>query len=358
MPLPPALPRPTPSAGDDRAYSVAVLGDIHFDAEPESVYHSHYDESNRWAEIQHQEFRRNGEMWRGRCRDLLAASGKLARTLPTRFVLQLGDLVQGDCDDPPTHRRMLDDCIRMLRAPYPAGLPFLSVIGNHDFRGKGAREAYLEFAEPFLSSQIGAPVSYPVFSFRIGPDLWVFCDFEQAPLDRISDAIDADPGARHVFLVTHGAFTMPDERAFRWRLGGRSPDGRARLYATLSRRRAAVLSGHSHATAYWRHENADGGFAEMNVNSVWAAPELATAAPIADDPARYGSIWLPHFEGDVRDAFLESRDFFRPGLKEYFVNRGAGHYRLDVSDRSVALAFYPGDARKPARVFPMFFSKT
>ena len=76
-------------------YAVALLGDTHYDAEPESVYHSHYDESNRWAKIQHEEFRRNGEMWRGRCRDLVAAAGALARAEPTRFVLQIGDLVQG-----------------------------------------------------------------------------------------------------------------------------------------------------------------------------------------------------------------------------------------------------------------------
>ena len=45
---------------DDGCYSVALLGDTHYDAEPESVYHSHYDESNKWAKIQHEEFRRNG----------------------------------------------------------------------------------------------------------------------------------------------------------------------------------------------------------------------------------------------------------------------------------------------------------
>ena len=33
------------------AYTVAVLGDTHFDAAPESVYHSHYDESNRYAKV-------------------------------------------------------------------------------------------------------------------------------------------------------------------------------------------------------------------------------------------------------------------------------------------------------------------
>ena len=36
------------------AYSVSILGDTHFDTEPESVYHSHYDEPNKWAKIQHE----------------------------------------------------------------------------------------------------------------------------------------------------------------------------------------------------------------------------------------------------------------------------------------------------------------
>ena len=129
--------------GGGGEYSVAVLGDTHYDAEPESVYHSHYDESNKWAAIQHGEFRRNGEMWRERCPRLLAASAELARAMKTDFVLQMGDIIQGDCDDPPTHARMLRDCMEMLRRPYPKGLPFLTVMGNHDFRGKGARKAYM-----------------------------------------------------------------------------------------------------------------------------------------------------------------------------------------------------------------------
>ncbi len=106
--------------GTGGRYSVAVLGDTHFDAEPESVYHAQYDNSNRWAKVQHEEFRRNGEMWRKRCREMLAASAQLAHGKPTEMILQLGDVIQGDCDDVATHKRMLDDCIRMLRSPYPS----------------------------------------------------------------------------------------------------------------------------------------------------------------------------------------------------------------------------------------------
>ena len=336
------------------AYSVSVLGDTHFDTEPESVYHSHYDESNKWAKIQHAEFRRNGEMWRARCRELLASSARLAHEQETRFILQLGDIIQGDCDHVPTHKKMLDDCIKMLRAPYPADLPFLTVVGNHDFRGKGAWDAYFQFAEPFMSREIGKEVKYPAFSFRQGKDLWVFCNFETKDLNPIADLIDADPAARRVFLVTHGPFTtFVSGGSYRWRLGGRKEceASRPRLYETLSRRHAVVISGHTHTTNLYRHENKFGGFAEFTVNSVWAKPELATGVPIQDKVADYGKLGYARVPPEKHADYTRELDFFRSGLKEYFYNNGAGHYRLNVSGAAVTMEFYPGAATEPARTF-------
>ena len=337
------------------AYEVAVLGDTHFDAEPESIYHSHYDESNPWAKIQHAEFRRNGEMWRGRCRELLAASGELARARPTDMVLQLGDIIQGDCDDVATHQKMLDDCIRLLRAPYPKDVPFLTVVGNHDVRGKGARKAYFDFAEPFLTRELGQAVKYPAFSFVRNGDLWVLCDFEMPDLTPLIDVIEKTPDVRHTFLVTHGPVT-PEEGSFpAWRLGGsRSCDAtRRRLYELLSRRQAVVLSGHSHLTVFARYENAFGGFSEFTANSVWKAPELATADAVGEGVSAYGAYARSYLKDGRLNEFLAAEKEFRPDLADYYLSRGAGHYRLSVSDSGVEMAFYPGAARTPARVFKL-----
>ena len=345
-------------------YSIAVLGDTHYDTEPESFYHSHYDESNKWAKVQHAEFRRNGEMWRDRCPRLVAASGALAASRPTSCVLQLGDLVQGDCDDVPTHKKMMADCIDKICAAYPSGMPFLTVVGNHDFRGKGANEAYFDFAEPFMTDQIaklgakthpaGWKAKYPAFSFRLGDDLWVFCHFETRNLDPITDLIEADQTARHVFLVTHGPFTPSPDPGFRWRLGGKKEceAGRARLYETLSRRHAIVLSGHTHTTCYFRHENRFGGFAEMTVNSVWKDERLATVEPIFDKVENF-DVPASGLSGDKLEECRRTFALFKPGLKEYFYNAAAGHYRLNVSSGSVDVEFYPGAARECARVFRM-----
>ncbi|MBR3085064.1 MAG: metallophosphoesterase [Kiritimatiellae bacterium] len=349
---------------DSNSYVVVGLGDTHCDAEPESVYHSHYDESNRWAEIQHQEFRRNGEMWRTRCPRLLGASATLARDLGAAFLLQTGDVIQGDCDDAPTHRKMLGDCIGLLRKPYPAGLPFLTVLGNHDIRGKGAREVYLDFASEFIAREIAAlpgakprrgGVAYPVFSFSFHGDLWIFCDFENNDLQPVIDAVESGGGARHVFLVTHGPFTTPDDGSFRWRLGGRrEADGlRPRLYEALSRRHAIVISGHTHYTSYYRHSNSFGGFCEFTATSVWSRPELGEEGDVFTTVDGYGAFSMPKFEGERLEDFKSQLGFFRPGLREYYWSMAAGHFAIAISDTSVGVDFFAGDSVVATRHFEM-----
>ena len=365
-----ALPCVARARNSGASYAVAVLGDTHFDEarDPDGVasydvtqskYHANWDSSESNAATHYNEFLRNGEMWNERCPRLVAASAALAASSPTRFILQIGDLVQGDCGNSETHVQMLRDGISALRGGFPSGLPFLTVLGNHDVRGTGARNAYLNFAQPFMGDEIAGlsgaaqgATKYPVFSFRLDADLWVFCDFETVNMNPVCDAIDANPSARHVFLVTHGPFTTcaacTSASNARWRLAGRSGSEatRPRLYETLSRRHAIVLSGHTHTTDYYWHRNEYGGFAEMTVNSVWRSEDLATAAPIHDKVEDYSA---PLANADYRNEIA----YFRPGLRRYFHNNGAGHYRLNVSDDEVTMAFYPGAATTPGRIFTL-----
>ena len=380
-----ALPRIARAQSAGSVYSVAVLGDTHFDQalQPEfvasygdltedvsaadmarytaqSTYHANWSRTESNAQTHFKEFLRNGDMWRERCPSLVAASAALAASKPTRFLLQVGDLVQGDCNDANVHAQMLNDAVSAIRGGFPSNLPFLTVLGNHDFRGTGARNAYLNFAQPFMASEIAnltgvtpAATAYPVYSFRLGDDLWVFCDFETVDMNPICDVIDADPSARHMFLVTHGPFTTSAASTSiynaRWRLAGRagSESSRPRLYETLSRRHAIVLSGHTHKTDYYWHRNEYGGFAEMTVNSVWKSEDLATSVPLHDKVDDYVS---PLSNADYKKEIA----YFRPGLRRYFHNEAAGHYRLNVSDGVVTMEFYPGAATTPARIFTMW----
>ena len=352
---------PKAKVGSNADYSVAILGDTHYDAASDATYHSHYKNEGKpeWLwKVQRQEFARNGEMWSTRCPKMLAASAKIAHEKPTDFVLQLGDVIQGDCDDAATHKKMLDDCIRMLRAPYPKDLPFLTVVGNHDFRGENAWDAYFEFAETFLSKELGKEVRYPAFAFRHGPDAWIFCHFESAELTDIARLIEENADARHIFLVTHGPFTPGESTSWTWRLGG---DARAGIFyrpgflQTLLRHRVIVLSGHTHQISCWRLANELGSYSEFTVNSVWAKPEQATAEPLASKPEEYGECTVRALKEKKNDS--KARDYerdiapFKKDLKDYFYNQGAGHFRLNVGETKVTMDFYPGDAATPARTF-------
>ena len=354
------------AASDGRgAYAVAVLGDLHFDTLPESVYHANYDESSQYAATQHEEFRRNGEMWRDRIPSLLAASA--ACSVPTqqsagpntRFILQMGDLVQGDCYDDEVHRQMLEDALAATRAPYAATLPFLTLIGNHDYRNSpNGRGVYFDWAEMLLSRELGESVSFPLFSVRIDDDRWIFCDFEKTDLLDIAAEIEADTDARYVFLVTHGPFTAYDSANWRWRLSawtGKGGNGRGvpELFEAISRRRVIVLSGHTHTTAFYRNENQYGGYTEFTANSVWEDAALATAEPIHDRASQYGSYRRSQVSASLRDAYDADIAFFKAGMREYFFSLAAGHYRLEVSDDRVLMHFYPGAATEPGRTFDL-----
>ncbi len=66
--------------------------------------------------------------------------------------------------------------------------------------------------------------------------------------------------------------------------------------------------------------------------------------------------YVPNFKQvrNIKHEYLKEQvEFFRGSLKEYFCSKGAGHYRLDVSDDGVKLAFYPGAAGKAAKVFAL-----
>ena len=295
------------------AYSVVLLGDTHYDAHPASTYHSHYD-NDRKAEwlwrVQRAEFMRNGDMWAERCPRLLKAS---AACLPSnaRFVLQLGDLVQGDCDDQPTHKRMLDDAMQLMKRAYAGNLPFVVVEGNHDIRGDGAREAYHDWSNATMGRELNQTVASTTFSYT---------------------------------------------GSFRWSLLGAAKYDEARraLIAKLMRRRAIILAGHTHMIDFKRVKSSEGELTQFITSAVWTNEEMAFSKPRYTDPKGYGALNGPKLtDAKAREDFRVCLGEVAKDLKEYWFACAAGHATLAVSDRSVKASFFPGDARAPSQVFEL-----
>ena len=351
--------------GTGDAYSVAVLGDLHYDVAPDGVYHAafrkEWDGTGRRTS-RNREFARNAANWSGPTQRMLAASGRCV-TSDTRFVLQLGDLIQGDCDDFPTHARMLRDALALTTGFYPAGLPFVSVCGNHDIRDGSDRndiaaaKPYAEVMVPFCRDQLGSmacgTVDGTTFGFRCGPDLYVAVDYNggRKVLPAVRRILDGNRDVRYTFVAVHGGVfpfnCSPDREFF---LGGKADDDvRREMRALLAGRQAIVLCGHTHCLELKEAAFPEGTLTEVTMNTVWkdgSAENPAMPRVLIEGVGAYGTDRARRTP-EIEAMFGE----YRPYMTRYFLSNAVGHARLRVSDEGVWFDYFGHDALVPTRTF-------
>ena len=348
---------------ESRAYSISILGDTHFDTRPSSVYHDGWKPRHRqdWLDRQ-REFARNSEMWAGRLPRLVAAAAKTRRS-DTAFLFQMGDLIQGDCANYETHLRYFKDAQTACSKGF-GDLPFLTVCGNHDLRG-GGDKAFDGYILPLASKALGFPVDRATFSFRHGPDAYLFIDFMRPDVARINSMLDETQGARYTFLVIHSPIAASDTWGPYWFLLGKPADTDARraLFRRLIARNAIILCGHLHVTQIRRWRRDGGELVEFCANSVWR-PEEDVPVTLASRPEQFGEYVRAHptpmdedhdgchqkrTQAELEDLLEE----YRPGLVEYRKYQAAGHYLLRVSDCGVEVDFYACDSLAPTMTFKL-----
>lgn len=343
----------------DAQYSMVILGDTHFDAEPASVYHSFYDEPVEWLNrVQRAEFARNGEMWRERCPRLLKRAACLVDE-NTRMALQMGDLIQGDCGNPDVHRKMLEDVMNRFKAEF-GGLPFVTVSGNHDIRGKGARAAYNEYMPKRMSQELSKEILKTTFGFNVGDDAYLVLDFNRPDDAETEKLLSDSKGARHTFVISHGPLFPMDSDSCRWFYHGadKPEDTQAHRHfrSEFAKRKVICLCGHSHHTRLTEWKGDGGLITQLEMTSVWAGEANGIYKVHCDDPQKYGlnrmnKKTMPDGSPIKDESALF--DEYRPGLTRYLDSIAAGSYKMRVSDKSVEVDFYPGDDTFCATTFKL-----
>ena len=343
----------------DAQYSMVILGDTHFDAEPASVYHSFYDEPVEWLNrVQRAEFARNGEMWRERCPRLLKRAACLVDE-NTMMALQMGDLIQGDCGNPDVHRKMLEDVMNRFKAEF-GGLPFVTVSGNHDIRGKGARAAYNEYMPKRMSQELSKEILKTTFGFNVGDDAYLVLDFNRPDDAETEKLLSDSKGARHTFVISHGPLFPMDSDSCRWFYHGadKPEDTQARRHfrSEFAKRNVICLCGHSHHTRLTEWKGDGGLITQLEMTSVWAGEANGIYKVHCDDPQKYGlnrmnKKTMPDGSPIKDESALF--DEYRPGLTRYLDSIAAGSYKMRVSDKSVEVDFYPGDDTFCATTFKL-----
>ncbi len=353
----PKLFADAPAAG--RTYSLPVLGDIHFDSSNPKHYHAAYTHCNsakRYA-AHLLEHIRNADMWSGRMQNLVRASAACAAK-DAPFVLQMGDFVQGDCGNGEMHRTMLDDAYKFVKGAY-GKRPLLTVAGNHDIRGamKGdrARETFEKWYPEMISRETGARIAGTTFSYRCGPDVFIFVDFNSPNRDfpLVKELLAACEDARYTFIVTHGP-VIPAAPTRWFLLGERARDAERReLRAILARRNAIVLGGHTHRLEFVDCEFPEGRITQFVFNSVWLDPDDRELKPLVKGAEGYAKLartgCLPGKEPNPKATAVMFE--YLPYLKTCLVASAVGHYTLQVSDEHVDVAFYAGDSIASSRTF-------
>lgn len=329
-------------------YSVVILGDTHYDDADPLKYHAGYSDPDPARDAAHrEEFVRNAQMWSGRCRELVKRAACLVDD-DTRFIFQMGDLIQGDTADAATHKRFLDDTLNLLKDSIAPELPFVTVAGNHDVRGNDnavCRQAYKEYMTAQMSRELGQEITDTNFLFRYGPDAFVVIDFNRPKVQRFKPLLEEARGARHVFVIVHGpVFPFDDPDIYFWFLMGSRNDTYARerreIRALLASLNAIVLCGHTHTTEFLDWMGDGGRITQMTMNSVWSREEIGEYKVIASGAAEYGN-----------EAGKALFDEYRPGIRAYTLSESAGSYKLIVDGGRVLVDFYAGASPRRSHRF-------
>ena len=349
-------------AAEGGKYAVVILGDTHYDAEDPEKYHAGYTDPNPTREKNHRkEFDRNGKMWAGRCPGLVKRAACLVDE-DTRFVLQMGDLIQGDTATAAIHTRFLADAMDLFKKDLAPDLPFVTVAGNHDLRGNDdavASQAYADYMPARLSAELGREITGTNFLLDVEGDAFLVINFSKPDMDAIERMFRDAAGARHTFVVVHSPVFPYDSASYWWwfLLGSRDDaraDERRYVRRLMASREVVVLCGHTHKTELLDWYGDGGRITQMTMSSVWAKESQGVWTEKVSTPEGYGTLLLdghPEFAepGPLQDIFNE----YRPGVKRYSWADAAGSYRLAVSDDDIHVDFYAGDSARLSHRFQL-----
>lgn len=347
---------------DKGSYNLLVLGDLHFDA---PAYHVR-EPAN---EVQKRGRLRNFAMWDGRTQDLLKdAASRLDDSFP--WVLQLGDLSQGDGDDVELQSAMLRDALACLKRNFP-GKKCLPVIGNHDLRLLDSYPRWNEYDEngdctfaaggdyrpirktllPFIAEELGLPAVPSSLDYVLhrDDDLYIFVDpFKPGGATEFIRAALADtPDSRRVFVVSHLSL-FPCEPAKAWAMWV-LPDYE-KLAELLAPRRTILLAGHTHYNHLIRYRHPKGLLTQLVLSSMgsnWRRDPLRLTTA---NYAEFAQAMAPFLDGPPSRIFrpenyLDHRTWrcFADGKP----SSATGYAVLNVSAESVTAEIYDG-GEKPA----------
>ena len=323
-------------------YRVLVLGDLHFDG----------GEFHPSGKGNLKERERNLRMWKELSPKLLKAARRRADSAGAGFVIQLGDITQGDCDTTELHRKMIEKAFAAVKSYFPK-TPLAVIKGNHDaryFEKRSGRETANAVLMPLVAGELRMETPpNGNYAFRHGRDLFIAVDgFIPAEecIAFVEKTLRDNSRTRYVFLLTHlPVIPATASNAF-WLL-----PGHYRIAELLEKRRAVILAAHTHIPSFATRTSAGGKLAQLIVSSVGCSWESKI---VPGSHKNWQSLLKSAEKINItgknaaknRKRFQELRSKGTYTFKQLFYN--SGFVVLHVNDRRVEARYYTNDSSKPA----------
>ena len=340
-----AVASPRPWEGDGKSYKVLVMGDAHFDGE--AFHKAPPQTSGRKSERN-----RNVKMWKAKSPALFAAAGKRAAAENAAFAVQLGDLVQGDCDSAELQGRMIRKGFAAIKKNFP-DIPLLIVKGNHDIRvvGSSRNNAAANAALlPIISKELGRKVTKnSCYAFMRGRDLFIAIDgFVPAKTTEafVKKTLAAHPDTRYVFFMTHLPILPASIRAPFWLVPGYD-----KIAEMLETRNTLILAAHTHSPSLSTRTTARGKLTQLIVASLGSSWTTKRIKGRFSNWAGFvsaveGEIPKAKNPEKIRKRWADWKNSGDMTFQYFFAN--SGFVVLDVDDEQVTARYYINASGKPA----------
>lgn len=321
---------------DGKDWSFTLLGDLHFDR----IEHHDWEWVREHQPNDVRQIENYSRITRENLPSLLERAAERTRNdVNCRFVIQLGDLVEGLCGNAKLAHRHCREATEWIDG-FGFKRPFLITKGNHDITGPGAREAYDDILTPWMRKRGAGSAS---FEQAEGGWKFVFFDsYDRKALDWFEKILTSSDRGR-VFFVTHLPVVPYNARSL-WSLYAHSRQRhlRARLLRLLEDHQAIVLCGHLHKYCWLRRESENGSFTQLALSSV--------AYSLKDQPRRllrgvdkYGpeltEMEPRHSPGNLteRRAFLAEE---KPFIREFDYGDFWGTAKVEVRGNKAKASVY------------------
>lgn len=322
------------------SYKVTMLGDIHFDG---PQYHIE-PLSERAAKLHYTQ-------WQGRSQQVLAAAAQCSKdTVP--FVIQLGDIINGDCDNAERQGAAVQGAFDTVKKFFP-DRKLLSVLGNHEYRGKqGVLPTPRKHLVPLIQKEFGrdVPMKGMNYSVRYGKDLFIFYDFRTGSSGEfVKEIIKSNSDARHIFFLTH----LPMFPCSIGNPGWVVPQFKE-LIPLLAAHKAVVVCAHTHSMNYIVYKCDAGVLPQVTVTSM--GREWSPGTPLKVRCNSYDE-WLkgvkPHYYTVPRyRKYIDNLKYFNSkDFLSYSVGTldPSGFIQIEVNGDRVINHIFTDNSGKPVK---------